>query len=215
MVVTIGLGTWQVKRLQWKEGLIAKIEQAKLAEPITVLSQNPAELEAKNFYPAQVRGTWVRNVEFHITPRFFHGKLGYFVITPLTLDDGRTLLVNRGWVPARQKKPESRPETAVRGRATLRGMIRTGNERNWLTPASNVQENIWFGRDTAAMAESAKLKNPIPAMLDIVGVQDENHLPVPSDGTIKLRNDHLSYIVTWYGIAFSILVIFILYHRKK
>lgn len=40
-------------------------------------------------------------------------------------------------------------------------------------------------------------------------------LPVPSDGTIRLRNDHLSYIITWYGIALGILVIFVVYHRKK
>ncbi len=54
-----------------------------------------------------------------------------------------------------------------------------------------------------------------PAMLDIVGEQDIKHLPVPSNGTIRLRNDHLSYVITWYGIALGILVIFLVYHRKK
>jgi surfeit locus 1 family protein len=77
------------------------------------------------------------------------------------------------------------------------------------------EKNIWFGRDVAAMADSAKITNVIPVMVDIVGEQDAKRLPVPSDGTIRLRNDHLSYIITWYGIALGILVIFVVYHRKK
>ncbi|MEJ0010858.1 MAG: SURF1 family cytochrome oxidase biogenesis protein [Alphaproteobacteria bacterium] len=65
------------------------------------------------------------------------------------------------------------------------------------------------------MAAFAHLKNVVPAMVDLVGKQDVAHLPVPSDGSIKLRNDHLSYILTWYGIAAGILVIFLTYHWER
>lgn len=236
---TLGLGTWQVKRLQWKEGLIAEIEAAKQQAPLTELPQDAASLEAQNFYPVRISGTWAAEEvyehymdmngnsssgsswemlqEFHISPRFFRGTLGYFIVSPLKLDDGRTLLVNRGWVPARLKNPASRPETIIDGphRVTIDGILRTGNERNRLTPKSNPAKNIWFGRDIAEMADSANLPKPVPAMVDIVGTQDAAQLPVPSDGIIRLRNDHLSYIITWYGIAAGILTIFALYHRKK
>lgn len=214
LTITVGLGTWQVKRLQWKEGLIAAIETAKTQAPLNTLPADAAALEAHNFYPVRLTGTWGAQ-EFHVSPRFFKGKLGYFVVTPLALADGRTLLVNRGWVPARLKNPETRPESAVRGTATVAGLLRTGNERNYLTPPNNIAANIWFGRDVADMAASARLANPVPAMVDIVGPQDGAQLPVPSDGTIRLRNDHLSYIVTWYGIALGMIVIFMLYHRKQ
>ncbi len=214
LATTVGLGTWQVQRMQWKESLIAEIESAKIGEPLTTIPTTDAELDAKNFYPAQATGTWTGDREFHVSPRFFNGKLGYFVITPMTLTDGRTLLVNRGWIPAASKNPLSRPETAVKGRATLTGLLRVGDDRNGLTPENSPEKNIWFGRDAVAMGEYAQLPNTIPAMLDIVGTQDATTLPVPSDGTIRLRNDHLSYILTWYGIALGILVIFIVYHRK-
>jgi surfeit locus 1 family protein len=59
------------------------------------------------------------------------------------------------------------------------------------------------------------VKNVLPAMVDAVGPQDTAKLPVPSDGDIKVYNEHLSYIITWYLIALGILVIFILAHRKK
>lgn len=212
---TLALGSWQVHRLQWKQGLITKIEAARDEAPLTALPETEAELSPLNFYPVSIGGTWVEGVEFHITPRFFQGKLGYFLISPLMLPDGRTLLINRGWIPAAAKDPESRPGTLVEGRGAVRGILRVGDERNGLTPENDPSDNIWFGRDIEAMAAHVNLPRPVPAMVDVVGVQDVERLPIPSDGTIKLRNDHLSYILTWYGIALGILTIFILYHRKR
>lgn len=213
---TLALGTWQVKRLIWKEGIIAEIAAAQANAPLTLadIPSDPAAIEPLNFRPVCVAGRWGAT-EFHISPRFFKGKLGYFIAQPLTLTDGRVALINRGWVPVEQKLPETRPETVVKGSTELCGMLRVGNERNWLTPPNDPERNLWFGRDIDEMAGWGELKNVLPAMIDIVGTQDRANLPVPSDGTIKLRNDHLSYIITWYGIAFSILVIFLLYHRKR
>lgn len=216
---TVGLGTWQVKRLQWKESLIATIDAAKEDAPITdALPLEEAELETLNFRPACARGTWLQRdgqtIEFHVFPRFYNGTNGYFIVSPLVTKT-QTVLINRGWVPMAKKLLETRPETAVQGAAKICGLLRVGNERNWLTPPNDAARNLWFGRDVAEMAAAAKLENVVPGMLDIVGKQDAKRLPVPSDGVIRLRNDHLSYIITWYGIALGILIIFLLYHRKK
>ena len=212
---TLALGTWQVSRLQWKTNLIAEIETAKTSAPLAILPADANELKSRAFYPVALHGKWLGDTEFHLSPRFYKSTLGYFVITPLLLDDGRTVLVNRGWIPAAQKEAASRPESNVKGRATIHGLIRLGNERNYFTPHNQPAKNLWFGRDIDQMAAVANLQNIIPAMVDIVGIQDIKTLPVPSDGTIRLTNDHLSYIITWYGIALGILVIFILTLRKK
>ena len=214
-ITCFALGTWQVNRLAWKQGLITAIANANRQAPITVLPNNSAQLDALQFHKATLRGTWRGDVEFHIAPRYWRDKFGYALITPFTLTDGRTLLVNRGWVPAKKKELADRPETTVKGKTTISGLIRVGAERSYFSPPNQPNKNIWFGRDTAQMAAHANLKNPVPAMLDIVGTQNAENLPVPSDGTIRLRNDHLSYIITWYGIALGILAIFVLYHRRK
>ncbi len=211
----MALGTWQVARLAWKENLVAEIEAAKTQAPLTTLPKEQAELAALEFRPVKLSGTWVRGIEFHLSPRFYKGKLGYWIIAPLKLNDGRIVLINRGWVPTEQKDPTTRKETIVSGYGTVNGLLRTTAERNYFTPKSQAARNVWFGRDIAEMATHDTLKNVIPAMVDQVGVQDRAHLPVPSDGTIRLRNDHLSYIITWYGIAAGILVIFLVYHRRK
>lgn len=208
-------GSWQVNRLAWKEGLIAEIAAANAGVPLSALPEDVAELDALQFHKISLTGTWRGDIEFHLTPRYFRDQFGYWVISPFTLVDGRSVLVNRGWVPAAKKLPETRPETAVKGKATITGMVRVGPERSYFTPPSQPEKNVWFGRDVADMAAFAKLEQVVPVMVDMVGVQDAKHLPVPSDGVIRLRNDHLSYIFTWYGIALGIVVIFILYHRKK
>lgn len=229
---TFAAGTWQVNRLQWKQGLIAELAAAQKEAPRNGLPKDETELAALQFRPVTIRGTWLGDTEFHITPRYIHDQFGYALIAPLKLADGRIVLVNRGWIPGKKKLPETRPETRVRGTTTLTGLVRVGAERNYFTPANQPEKNIWFGRDIADMAASAHLENVVPAMVDVVAPevlanekpavvktaetkQAEPKLPIPSDGIIRLRNDHLSYIVTWYGIALGILVIFIVYHRKK
>ena len=208
------LGTWQVKRLIWKEGLIAAIEKANHEAPITTLPADATALNALEFRHVILTGQWVKNVEYHLFPRWYQGNQGYWIITPLTLRDRRTILINRGWVPLEKKDPATRPETLVRGSARVEGILRLGGERNYFTPESSSTKNIWFARDIEAMAASKQLQNILPVMVDRVGTQSVDALPVPSDGTITLRNDHLSYIITWYGIALGILTIFLLYHRK-
>ena len=214
---TVGLGTWQVQRLQWKEGLVAEIAAAKQNAPLTLkdLPKNEAEWKAKNFWPVKLTGTWDHSIEYHIGTRYYKSQRGYHVVQPLVLPDKRVVFVNRGWIPMEKKAIETRPRSIGVGRATVNGIIRYGSERNRLTPPNAPEKNFWFDRDINEMADYYHVKNVLPAMVDAAGPQDADTLPIPSDGDIKIYNQHLSYIITWYGIALGVLVIFILSHRKK
>lgn len=214
---TVGLGTWQVQRLQWKINLIAEIESAKENAPLGLkdLPKDEAEWKEKNFWPVKLTGTWNHEIEYHLAPRYYKSQLGYHLVEPFQLTDKRIILVNRGWIAAAKKDIGTRPHSIGVGRETITGMIRYGNERNPFTPENQKEKNVWFGRDVQEMADFYEVKNVLPAMVDQVGTQNIEKLPIPSDGAIHLRNDHLTYIITWYSIALGILVIFILSHRKK
>ncbi len=214
---TVGLGTWQVQRLAWKSDLLAEIADAQKNAPLTEknLPTTEAEWKEKNFWPVKLTGTWNHEIEYHLAPRYFKSKLGYHLVQPLILRDKRVVLINRGWIPADYKEIERRPHSIGVGRGVVNGMIRYGNERNPFTPLNQKEKNVWFGRDVKEMADFYEVKNVLPAMVDAVGVQDVKKLPIPSDGAIHLRNDHATYIFTWYAIALGILVIFVLSHRKK
>lgn len=214
---TVGLGTWQVQRLNWKTDLINEIETAKKNSPLTDkdLPTSEAEWKEKNFWPVKLSGTWDHSIEYHLAPRYYKSRLGYHLVQPFILRDKRVVLVNRGWIPAANKEIETRPHSIGVGRGTVIGLIRYGSERNPFTPENQKEKNVWFGRDVKEMADFYEVKNVLPAMVDAIGEQDVQKLPIPSDGAIHLRNDHATYIFTWYAIAFSILVIFVLAHRKK
>lgn len=236
--VTIGLGFWQMDRMKWKEHIIHELAEARKKPPLATLPTEESELAALQFLPVRLKGTWREDVEFHIAPRYLNDQFGYALITPLTLADGRTVLVNRGWIPAAKKDKKTRPESRVKGKATITGMVRIGAERSFFTPASQPDKNIWFGRDIDEMAAYARIHRVVPVMVDIVSPplpskpegKDKKfsiaaanapqkpavtQLPIPSDGDIRLRNDHMGYIFTWFGLAAGMLLVFVTYHIRR
>lgn len=210
------LGTWQTIRLEWKEGLIAQLENARAGKPLTIADlPNTAEAYAPlRFRFAEISGNFLNAHELHMAARYHNGQLGYHLFTPLKLTDGRLLMVNRGWIPTFAKEQEMRPETLAKKVRGLKVMIRTQRDRNQFTPINQPEDNIWFGRDVDEMHAATGL-NLLPVTVDVVGEQEKNIYPVPSNGELKLRNDHLSYAVTWFGIAIGWAVMFRMWLKRK
>jgi surfeit locus 1 family protein len=124
-VLLLGLGTWQVQRLHWKEGILQTIDQRMHAAPVSL-----AEVEARfastgdvDYVPVTVTGTFVHEDERHFFSTW-KGASGFDVYTPLHLADGRYLLVNRGFVPYELKDAAKRPKGQVTGEVTITGLAR-------------------------------------------------------------------------------------------
>lgn len=208
-------GSWQLERLAWKNDLLSRIARSAEAAPVTALPADDAALAALEFHTAELKGQYLPEHVFHVTPRYWRNQLGYQLFTPFRLEDGRIVLVNRGWVGAKQKDPETRPGSEPdEAQTTVTGLIRLNADRSRFTPISQPEKNLWFARDIALMAEHAGLGEVLPLSIDRVGEQDAAQLPVPSDGQVRLRNDHLQYAITWFAIGFGMLVIFLVYHYK-
>ncbi|NWX96807.1 SURF1 protein, partial [Nothoprocta ornata] len=127
---TFGLGTWQVQRRRWKLDLIAQLASRVTAEPVP-LSLDPMELKDLEYRPVTVRGRFEHSKELYVLPRALvdpereareAGRLtsspdvGANVVTPFYCTDlGVTILVNRGFVPKKKVKPETRQKGQVRG----------------------------------------------------------------------------------------------------
>src|SRR5690606_3162181 len=88
--VLIGLGTWQVQRLHWKEGLIAMIEArvASAPRPLAEIEALAAREGDVDYWPVSLSGTFRHEGERHFFATH-RGQSGYFVYTPLALADGR------------------------------------------------------------------------------------------------------------------------------
>lgn len=188
-VMLAGLGTWQLERLRWKEDVIARIEARLDAEPAPVPeAANPDE---HRYLRVRTEGMLLPG-ELHVYTSVPPYGAGYRVIAPLQLEDGRRILVDRGFVPVRDKEKQ-RPI----GAAELEGALHWPRETDRFTADPDRTENIWFARDVPLMAEALGAE---PVLLVVARSSLEGG-PLPQPVTVNIPNRHLEYVVTWYGLA--------------
>lgn len=205
--VLIGLGTWQVQRLHWKEGLLATIEARVSAppQPLAAIEARLGEEGDVDYWPVSLAGTFHHEGERHFFATH-KGSSGYFVYTPLELDDGRLILVNRGFVPFELKDPARRAAGQVEGRREIAGLARNrvDEKPNSLMPDNDPGRNIFYWKDIEAMAASAGVGRPadyLPFFVDADDAPNPGGLPVGGVTLIDMPNSHLQYAITWYGLA--------------
>uniref|UniRef100_A0A182JHQ6 SURF1-like protein n=1 Tax=Anopheles atroparvus TaxID=41427 RepID=A0A182JHQ6_ANOAO len=209
---TFGLGCWQVYRKQWKESLINELERKIHMKPVPI-PENLSDLAAMEYETVKVRGEFLHDQELHLGPRacILHGdshttgglfsqreaSIGFLVITPFKLE-GRDdkILVNRGWVPKRFLDPATRPEGQVRGTVELEGVVRLPEVRPQFTPKQ--RGAIFMYRDVEKMAD---LCGTEPHLIDATASSTVPLGPVGGQTRVTLRNEHLSYIVTWFSLS--------------
>lgn len=207
LAVLISLGTWQVQRLQWKEALLATIDQRihSAPEPLAAIEDRFARTGDVDYWPVTVSGEFLHAGERH----FFatnEGQSGYYVYTPLKLEDGRFVLVNRGFVPFDDKDPATRPEGQVSGEVTLTGLARNplAEKPSSMVPDNEPAKNIFYWKDRDVMAATAGLPSGtqlVPFFIDADDTPNPGGLPVGGVTIVDLPNSHLQYAVTWYGLA--------------
>ncbi len=212
-----GLGTWQLQRLQWKDALIAE-RQAQSTAPAMALPAVIGDPAALAFRRVRVTGRFLHARELYLTGRSHKRQIGVHVVTPLLLEDGRALLVDRGWVPMEKRDPARRAEGQLDGSVTLEGLLRLGGWTGsaWLRPENRSAENTWIWVDPPAMTAAAGLEQPVTALYLAAGpAANPGGLPKGGQTVVAPRNDHLKYALTWFALAGALLVIFTLFHYRR
>ncbi|KAK5852385.1 hypothetical protein PBY51_023856 [Eleginops maclovinus] len=210
---TFGLGTWQVRRRQWKMQLIDELNRLTTAEPIP-LPLDPHELQSLEYRRVKARGYYDHSQELYVLPRSpvdpekeareagtlsSSGETGANVITPFHCTDlGITILVNRGYVPKRKIRPESRTKGQVEGEVEVVGVVRLTEIRKPFVPSNDLQRNHWHYRDLEAMSGVTGAE---PIFIDACFESTIPGGPIGGQTRITLRNEHMQYILTWYGLC--------------
>ncbi len=213
LLILLALGTWQMNRLAWKQGLIQAFAERVSAEPLTV---PPACAAAGDLEYRRVRlsGQYLNDREMYLAGRTFNGRGGWAVLTPFRTGDGTLVIVDRGWVPLDRKDPKTRPQSLIQGPTTVEGLIRRANLRTYFTPENEPEKNLWFSADVEAMAKLAGLAGTRPYLIEGLRQPIPGGFPVGGEIQVALRNDHLQYAITWYALALALMVIYVLYHLK-
>lgn len=207
--ILLWLGTWQLQRLEWKLGLIAKLEDRLSAAPVPLDTQ---QLTAADEYRRfTVKGAYRPGVEFHWLTTSDTLGVGYLVFAPFKLEDGRWAMVNRGFVP-RALKEEVREVGAVR---TLTVRARIPEEPGQLDATNDEAANIWFTRDTDRMSVLTGEAGFLPLYFEEEGEVGDETWPKPGVTQITIVNNHLDYALTWYGLGVVLVGIYLAFHVSQ
>jgi surfeit locus 1 family protein len=214
LAVLLGLGTWQLQRKQWKEGLIAKIAQRVKAPPIRLAADG--QLAATPSGDLEYLHVGIEGRFHHDRERYLYAPaksgLGWHVYTPLELQpDGRIVWVNRGFVPDERRDPATRRQGHPPGKVEVTGIVRVPHGRTAFTPDNDVARNLWYWPDVAAMHGSAfggATPPVLPFWVDADAAADPAGLPRGGVTRLDLPNRHLEYALTWYGLALTLIGVY-------
>ena len=103
-VLLLALGTWQLNRLEWKNALTAERRAGAVGAPVE-LSFGTKKIQSLHWKRTQIRGFFIHKYEIYLAARSMRGNFGFHVLTPLRHRTGKTVLINRGWVPREKLDP--------------------------------------------------------------------------------------------------------------
>lgn len=221
--ILLGLGFWQLERLAWKEALIARVESRVHAPAAPLPSESEwrkLDAEADEYRRVTARGRFHHDKEAHVytvvseKPGRYAGP-GYWVMTPLELESGAFVIVNRGFVPLDRRDAASRAQGQVEGVVSVTGLLRMPEEGSYFLPGNDPATESWYRRDPADIARARGLPRAAPFTIDAGATPNPGGLPQGGDTRVVFTNNHLQYAVTWFGIALALVGVFAAFARQR
>jgi surfeit locus 1 family protein len=214
MVSFVRLGFWQLRRLDERHAY-ERLAASRLADPpapvAEVLSAGP---DAVAFRRVTVTGTFDPAREVVLYGRSQDGRTGNHVLTPLRLDDGSAIAVDRGWVPLEEASPPIAVAAPPPGEVRVTGVLFPSEVTS---SPSDVATGTTFAKlDLPRLA--AQVPYPLAPVYILESGQDppQNDLPriAPLPDPAE-SPPHLSYAIQWFSFAAIAVVGFVILVRRE
>jgi surfeit locus 1 family protein len=215
LAVLLGLGFWQLSRLHWKEGLIARIETRTKGSPISLEDAEALAGEGgdPSYFRVSVEGRFHHSREQYLYA-VSDGRVGWHVIAPLETVDGQMVLVDRGFVTDALKNPSLRPTGQIKSVTQVTGIVRAPDKQALFIPDNEPQANRWYWRDLHAMARAMfqqRIVNVVPFFLEADAAPVPGGWPEGGQTRLDIPNNHLQYAITWFLLAAGLVVVYAVY----
>jgi surfeit locus 1 family protein len=217
LAILAGLGLWQLQRRAEKAAFIERLRIEAAAAPKEGWPK--AGEPARALERRRVTGEYVAGAQAYVRVTLAPLGLALYVISPLRLEDGRIILVNRGAVRAAVDGSPRMAAPPPQGRVTLTG-FRREPERRWLfSPADEPARKIFAVRDPALIGQALGLPADTTALLELEREPSAGeraaHEPAADPAAplatqaeeliARIPNDHLNYALTWFGLALTLV----------
>ena len=223
VALCVGLGVWQLQRRIEKHALIAALTERLAAAPAAL--PQPAQWNA--LIPERDEFRRVRfdaiydsrpDAMVYSAGSAVRGDVtgpGTWAFLPATLPTGETVAVNTGFVQNtmqdRAQQDRAVARLITRAPVTLTGYIRFPEGAGALTASENPAKRLWFTRDHLAMARAlgwGEGRPVAPFYIDLESPVPDSGIPKPAALTVHLKDNHLQYALTWFGLAGVIAIAF-------
>ena len=210
--ILVALGTWQVQRLKWKEGLLARIDalQHAPARPLGPVLDDLARGADGDFVRVTAICPGLSTAPYLELYAIREGQAGVRLVSACGVAAARyrSILVDRGFVPLSRKDKATRAQGEPQGPVTVVGVLRWPESRGMFTPADDVKGNVWYLRDPAAMAAVLHWGNVAPFYVDQESPVPPGGLPAPGKLVVNLPDNHLQYAITWFGLGAALIGVY-------
>lgn len=224
--ILCGLGIWQLQRLEWKTALIEALdtEYAKDATKNIITGQDLENYETADEKDAPlairgtITGTYDLSKQIFIGTRFYDNIPGKHVFTPMRMDDGSWILVNRGWV-SQNWRPSDETSPPPTGAVNITGLLRRPMERNPFTPDNNPLKDEWYYPDLGEIMDVKNIPGTIHEyIMHVEKNEDEGNAtdyPIVESAKPVLDNNHLQYAIFWFLMAGILFIMYVLRFLRK
>ncbi|MEP4197248.1 MAG: SURF1 family protein [Aliishimia sp.] len=192
LAILLYLGTWQVQRLGWKQGLLADIDASIVEAPVQMPASPNSDRD--RYLPVTVSGTFTKETPFRMLASRRQIGAVFRHIAQFETEAGRRILIDIGWTTSDQSLP-ALPSTYM----SLTGNLDWPRESDGFTPEPDLNQGLWYARDLDEMAKVAGA-DPILVVLRDMPDTSLGATPWPVD-TAGISNDHLQYAITWFSLA--------------
>jgi surfeit locus 1 family protein len=222
-VTFVALGAWQIQRKAWKEALIETLELRVSAPPADLpprglwarLDSADDEFRHVKFSAAFLPGSQALVYAGGSALRSDVSGPGYWVLAPARLVAGGLVVVNRGFVPEGQQESVMHSPEQTTGIVDMVGVMRWPQSRGAFSPNDEPARNLWFVRDPVAIAAAKGWGEVAPFSIELESPQPPSGFPRAGTFNVNLRNEHLQYAITWYGLAGVVVVMFAFWLRGR
>jgi surfeit locus 1 family protein len=218
LVLALGfaaLGIWQIKRLAWKEALIADVTRALHAAPVAPDAVPAGPIDKLSYHRVALAGHFLPAATVMATATSTLGN-GYWVMVPLAEPGRLPIWVNRGFVPLGTKLDAARAAVPT-GPVGIVGLIRPSEPKGTFLRANRPEAERWYARDLPVMAARRGLATEPRYFLDAQSETPRptaSPVPVPGLTVVAFPNNHLSYALTWFALCALSLGAAIMVWRK-
>jgi surfeit locus 1 family protein len=223
LALLVGLGFWQLQRRVEKHALITALTERLAAVPgaLPPAAQWGALTSVRDeFRRVSFLATFESRPDAMVyssgsAVRTDISGPGTWAFMPAQLPDGDTVVINTGFVQntMQGRAQEDRAVTPLINGApvTLTGYLRFPESAGLLTPREDLGKRLWFTRDHLAMAQNlgwGEADHVAPFYVDLESPVPESGIPLPGPLEVHLKDDHLQYAITWFGLAGAVMIAF-------